>query len=103
MLHQWVFDENHRAGRHADVLALLVPGVEVVAVDQLEGQHLRRLADLAGHLQQQRAGAAVAEIDDHVDVLGVAGGGRGRADADLDRRDALQRLALARPAALPGG
>ncbi len=36
----------------ADRLAFFVPGIEVIAVRQLEGEHLRRLADLAGQLQQ---------------------------------------------------
>ena len=80
--------------RHAGRLALLVPGVEVIAVGQFEGQHLRRLADLSGQLQQQHARAAVAEIDDHVDVLGVAGHGRGGTDTEFDFRCALQRFAL---------
>ena len=66
----------------------------MIAVGQLEGQHLRRLADFAGQFQQQHAGAAIAEVDDHVHVLGVAGRGRRRANADLDLRHALQRLAL---------
>ena len=75
-------------------LARGVPGVEVIAVEQLEGEHLRRLRNLPGHLHQQRAGAAVAEVDHHVDVLRVAGRGRRGAYADLDGRNPLQRLAL---------
>ena len=77
-----------------DDFAGLVPGVEVVAVEQLEGEHLRRLRDLAGQLDQQCPGAAVAEVDHQVDVLGVAGGGRGGADAQLDGRDPLERPLL---------
>ena len=85
--------EPARAGQ-ADRLGRVVPGVHVVAVVQLEGHHLRRLGDLADHLQQQRTGAAVAEIDDHVDVLRVAGCGRGRPDAKLHGRQPPQRLAV---------
>ena len=61
---------------------------------ELEGKHLRRLADFAGQLQQQHARAAVAEVDDHVDLLGLARGGRGGADAQLDVRHALQWLSV---------
>ena len=81
-------------GGLADVLAFLVPGVEVIAVGEFEGEHLRGLADFAGQFQQQHAGAAIAEVDDHVDVLGVAGRGRRGANAQLDVRHALQRLAV---------
>ena len=75
-------------GRQADVLTLFRPTVEMVAVHKFEGHHVRILHNLARHLQKEGAGAAVAEIDHHVNVLRVTGDGGGRPNTDLDRRHA---------------
>ena len=65
----------------------------MIAVDQLEGEHLRNLVDFARHFQQQGPGAAIAEVDHHVRVFGFAAGGRGGANTQFQLSHTAKRLA----------
>ncbi len=66
----------------------------MVAIEQLEGRHLGRLRDLAGQFQEQGAGAAVAEVDHHMDVFCISGGRRRRTDADVHGGRSAEWIAL---------
>ena len=71
-----------------------VPGVQVIAVDQLQRRHERFLGRVAAALDQQRTGAAVAEVDDEMDLAGLAPFGRRRADGELQGGIRRQRRRL---------
>ena len=79
--------------RHSHVFAHLVVLIEMIAVCQFKRNHLGRLRDFADDFQQQRAGAAVAEVDNHVNLFRLAGGCRCRTNYDLRFRNAFKRVA----------
>ena len=71
-------------------LSILVPGIEVVSVHQLQRLHQRILRHIAMKLNEQSARSIIPEINDQMDILGVATfSGRGT-NNKLNRSDTLQ-------------